>query len=100
MAKNDKAGKTAKQSKKQTSENKLFSIYGARQSNSGERVNISLLRGQDDAREWATITIKDSKGKKAEDGKVCAYIKDEYAYIRIPILSKAEADADGDAIPF
>ena len=76
MAKNDKAGKTAKQSKET---NKLFSIYGARQSNSGERVNISLLRGQDDEREWATITIKDSKGKKAEDGKVCAYIKDGYA---------------------
>ena len=69
MAKNDKAGKTAKQSKET---NKLFSIYGARQSNSGERVNISLLRGQDDEREWATITIKDSKGKKAEDGKVYA----------------------------
>lgn len=61
MAKNDKAGKTAKQSKET---NKLFSIYGARHSNSGERVNISLLRGQDDEREWATITIKDSKGKR------------------------------------
>ena len=48
MAKNDKAGKTAKQGKET---NKLFSIYGARQSNSGERVNISLLRGQDDERE-------------------------------------------------
>ena len=85
MAKNDKAGKTAKQSKET---NKLFSIYGARQSNSGERVNISLLRGQDDEREWATITIKDSKGKKAEDGKVCAYIKDGYAYLCVPIFNK------------
>ena len=97
MAKNDKAGKTAKQSKET---NKLFSIYGARQSNSGERVNISLLRGQDDEREWATITIKDSKGKKAEDGKVCAYIKDGYAYIRVPILNKKEDADNGDWIPF
>ena len=104
MAKNDKAGKTAKQSKEKNNlfskeKNKLFSIYGARQSNSGERVNISLLRGQDDEREWATITIKDSKGKKAKDGKVCAYIKDGYAYLRVPILNKEEAEA-GDGVPF
>lgn len=98
MAKNDKAGKTAKQGKKEEG-NKLFSIYGARQSNSGERVNISLLRGQDDAREWATITIKDSKGQKAEDGKVCAYIKGDYAFIRVPMLNREEAEA-GDGVPF
>ena len=97
IEKNDKAGKTAKQSKET---NKLFSIYGARQSNSGERVNISLLRGQDDDREWATITIKDSKGKKAEDGKVWAYIKDGYAYIRVHILKKKEEADNGDWIPF
>lgn len=96
MAKNDKAGKTAKQSKET---NKLFSIYGARRSNSGERVNISLLRGQDDSREWATITIKDSEGKKAEDDKVCAYIRDGYAYIRVPILVNKEAETD-DGVPF
>ena len=46
--------KSAKTTKK-SNNNTLFSIYGARQSNSGERVNISLVCGDQDSKQWATV---------------------------------------------
>ena len=43
---------------------KLFSIFGARESKDAKRVNISLVTGKDDNREWASISIaKDGKSK-------------------------------------
>ena len=36
----------------------LYSVYGARLSNSGKYVNLSLVRGEDDNKKWATACVK------------------------------------------
>ena len=73
-----KSAKKAKIAKK--SNNTLFSIYGARESNSGERVNISLVCGEEDSKQWATVSIK-KKG-----GKIKVKLEDEFVTLKIPRL--------------
>lgn len=92
-----KKAKTAKTAKKST--NTLFSIYGARESNSGERVNISLVCGDEDSKQWATVSIK-KKG-----GKIKVKLDDEFVTLKIPRLDvEDEEDEDEDKededIPF
>ena len=84
--------KTNKETKKENG-NSLFTVYGARLSKSGERVNVSLVRGKDDAKEWATISVKIGKS----DAKVKAKIEDGFAYIKVPMLKQ---DKNADALDF
>ena len=83
-----KKAKTAKTAKK--SNNTLFSIYGARESNSGERVNISLVCGDEDSKQWATVSIK-KKG-----GKIKVKLEDEFVTLKIPRLDVEEDEEDED----
>ena len=84
-----KSTKKAKTAKK--SNNTLFSIYGARESNSGERVNISLVCGDEDSKQWATVSIK-KKG-----GKIKVELEDEFVTLKIPRLDvEDEEDEDED----
>lgn len=92
------ATKTNNQSNNQTneateqpkSESTLYSVYGARISKSGERVNVSLVKGQGDTKTWACISVKlDNK-----EAKVQAQIKNGFAYIKIPLLVEDEAKKD------
>lgn len=53
MAKTNKKS----ESKSTNKSNPLYSIYGARLSKSGERINISILKGKDDDIEWGTISL-------------------------------------------
>ena len=85
--KSTKKAKTAKTAKK--SNNTLFSIYGARESNSGERVNISLVCGDEDSKQWATVSIK-KKG-----GKIKVKLEDEFVTLKIPRLD-VEDEEDED----
>lgn len=71
--------------------NALYSIYGARLSKSGERVNISLVCGKDDNKKWATISIKLGNS----DTKVKAKIDGDFALLKIPMLKQ-----DSDALDF
>ena len=95
-----KKAKTAKTAKKST--NTLFSIYGARESNSGERVNISLVCGEEDSKQWATVSIK-KKG-----GKIKVKLDDEFVTLKIPRLDvedeededKEDEDKEDEDIPF
>lgn len=59
----------------------LFSIYGARLSKSGKRLNISLCRtGEDGVREWETLSIAlDSKTTPIK-------LKDDFVFIKIKRL--------------
>lgn len=87
--------------KQREDNNGLFSIYGCRLSKSGERLNVIILRGDENSKEWATISIK-LDNKKA---KVKAKIKDDIGYIAIPMLqdfddSDEEDEEDDDALPF
>ena len=61
--------------------NSLFSIYGARLSKSGKRLNISLCRtGEDGKREWQTVSVRlDSETTPIK-------LKDEFAFIKIKRL--------------
>ncbi len=86
--KSTKKAKTAKTTKK--SNNTLFSIYGARESNSGERVNISLVCGEEDSKQWATVSIK-KKG-----GKIKVKLDDEFVTLKIPRLDVEEDEEDED----
>lgn len=87
---------TKKQETKQDNGNTLFTVYGARLSKSGERVNVSLVRGKDDAKEWATISVKIGKS----DAKVKAKIEGDFAYIKIPMLKQDAKKDDADALDF
>ena len=98
--KSTKKAKTANTAKK--SNNTLFSIYGARESNSGERVNISLVCGDEDSKQWATVSIK-KKG-----GKIKVKLDDEFVTLKIPRLDvedeededKEDEDKEDEDIPF
>ena len=83
-----KSTKKAKTAKK--SNNTLFSIYGARESNSGERVNISLVCGDEDSKQWATVSIK-KKG-----GKIKVKLEDEFVTLKIPRLDVEDEDEDDE----
>ena len=72
------------------SDNALYSIYGARMSKSGKRVNVSLVKGNGDEKQWASVSIA-----LENDGKVKVKVKDDYAIIKVPFLSK-----DGDALEY
>ena len=83
--------KSAKKAKTaQKSNNALFSIYGARESNSGERVNISLVRGDEDSKQWATVSIK-KKG-----GKIKVKLEDELVTLKIPRLDVEDEEDEED----
>jgi C-terminal processing protease CtpA/Prc len=99
MAKKETKKAVAK--KQQEDNNGLFSIYGCRKSKSGERLNVIILRGDENSKEWATISLK-LDSKKA---KVKAKIKDDIGYIAIPMLQDFDDeddsdDEDDDALPF
>ena len=83
-----KSAKKAKIAKK--SNNTLFSIYGARESNSGERVNISLVCGDEDSKQWATVSIK-KKG-----GKIKVKLEDEFVTLKIPRLDVEDEEDEED----
>lgn len=80
-----KSTKTTKSSKTE-----FWSIYGARESKSGERANISLVTGSDEARKWITVSLK-KKG-----GKVKVKMTDEAVILTIPRLDIEDEDEDED----
>ena len=92
------ATKKAKTAKK--SNNTLFSIYGARESNSGERVNISLVCGDEDSKQWATVSIK-KKG-----GQIKVKLENEFVTLTLPRLDveededEDEEDEEDEELPF
>lgn len=71
---------------------KLFSVFGARESKDAKRVNISLVTGKDDSREWATISIaKDGKSKTKLEIKEIKENKktgQRYCVLYIPFLEE------------
>ena len=68
------------------SENTLYSVYGARLSKSAKRVNVSLVKGNGDEKQWASVSIA-----LENNGKVKVKVKDNYAIIKVPFLSEDDA---------
>lgn len=92
--------------KGETTMSKLFSIFGARESKDAKRVNISLVTGKDDSREWATISIaKDGKSKTKLEIKENKKTGQRYCVLYIPFLEeKKDKDVtnkiDDNELPF
>lgn len=77
--------------------NDLLSIYGARVSKSGKHVNITLVRGEEDEKEYFTSCVKlDNKAKTQ------AKIKDGYVIVKIALLKdmKKQVANNADDEPF
>lgn len=66
--------------------NTLWSIYGARKSESGERFNISIVQGskEEGTLQFATISLR------KEGGKVACKEDEEFVYLKIKKLPKKE----------
>lgn len=73
--------------KKSTKSNPLFSIYGARLSKSGERINISILNGKDDDINWGTISLPKSGSRNVK-----VKYNDLEVILKIPRVDIAEED--------
>lgn len=86
------AKSTKKSSKKSSKNNPLYSIYGARESKSGERMNISILTGKDDDIKWGTISLPKEGGRNVKIKK----ITDTEITISIPRVDIPEDDEDDD----
>lgn len=65
-----KTAKTTTKSSKSSKSNPLYSIYGARESKSGERINISILTGRDDNIKWGTISLPKDGGRNVKIKKI------------------------------
>ena len=63
-------------------ENKLITIYGAKQSKDGAKLVITLVCGDEDEKQFYTACVKldNSQKSKAKIGK------DGYAVVKIPML--------------
>lgn len=70
-------------------ESKLYNFYGAREAKSGKGVNISLVTGKDDNKEWASVYVKYDA-----DGKVKVKVQDGFVYVKIPLMKDDKAKKD------
>ena len=75
--------------KNNTKRNKFHSIYGARLSKTGNHVNITLVSGEKDKREWVNCSVKIDS-----NARISAKVKDGFAYIKIPILQDRQDTED------
>lgn len=66
----------------------LYSIYGAKESKSGQRVNITLVTDNGENRQFATVTIK-KKG-----GAVKVTMTDDAVILTIPRLDISDEEYD------
>lgn len=79
-----------------TNNDNLLSIYGARVSKNGDRLNVSLVKGEDDNKEWYTTSVKLDGSNKCK-----VTIKDGFAYIKVPMLEDKKKKEDViEEIPF
>lgn len=82
--------------KKETKAQNLFTIYGARLSKDEKRVNITIVTGEDEAKQWGNISVK----LGATNTKTKAVIKDGYAFIKVPLLEDKKDEIKDDELPF
>ena len=73
--------------KKET--NDLLSVYGARKTKNVNYYNLSLLRGEDDKKEWFTASIKAENTKE----------KDGYLWVRVKLLQPSKKVTE-EELPF
>lgn len=64
-------------------ETKLFSIYGARLSKDKKRVNISIVSGDDDDKEFGCISLKLNNKQKTH-----VKVDGDNVLVKVPMLPK------------
>lgn len=88
--------KKAKKTPEKFKSNPLFSIYGARKSKSGKRINISILTGPSDAIEWGTISLDPNKKNGAVKIKKITDIDVTIVVPRVDIVDEDDEDEEDD----
>lgn len=80
-------------------QNELLTIYGARLSKSGQHINIILVKGEGEAKQFFTACVKID-----EEAKTHGEIDEGHAIITIPLLNDAKPskskDELDDLLPF
>lgn len=66
----------------------LYSIYGAKESNSGKRVNITLIANDGENKQFATVSLK------KEGGAVKVKMTDDEVILTIPRLDMSDVEYD------
>ena len=77
-------------------ENKLLTIYGARISKSGKHINLTLVSGEGDQRQFYTACVKID-----EEAKAHGSIEGNEAIIVVPLLKQNKAvEVQDEDVPF
>ena len=76
-------------------ENKLLTIYGARLSQNGKHVVLTLVEGEGDKKQFFTACAK-----LDQDAKTHAKVEGDEAIIIVPLLKPNKADEVKDDVPF
>lgn len=78
-------------------ENTLLTIYGARISKSGKHINLTLVSGEGDQKQFYTACVKID-----ENAKTHGSVEDDEAIIIVPLLhdQKPKGQDDNDGLPF
>ena len=74
--------------------NKLLTIYGARVSQNGNKINLTLVEGEGDKKQFYTACVKID-----EDAKTHGSIENNKAIIVVPLLNTEKQD-NIDDLPF
>ena len=74
---------------------KLLSFYGAKISEDGTKVVVTLISGEGEEKEFYTACVKLNNSQKTH-----AKIEGDYALIKIPVLKEKVEVADGEILPF
>lgn len=67
--------------------NDLLTIYGARVSKSGKHVNITLISGEGEQKQFYTTCVKLDANAKTQ-----AKVKDGYVVVKINLLKDVKTD--------
>lgn len=73
--------------------NKLLTIYGARLSKSGQHINLTLVEGEGDQKQFYTACVKVD-----EEAKTHGSIEDNEAIIIVPLLQDKKKVDDFDQL--
>lgn len=72
---------------------KLLNIYGGRKSKKGKHLNVTLIREEGEEKKYfnTCVVLEEFVTDKT---KPYAVIKDEYAFIKIPLIKHDERQTD------
>ena len=82
-------------------ENKLLNVYGARVSKNGKHINLTLVEGEGDKKQFYTACVKIEPTDAKISGEID--IANSYAIINVPLLEgkkEAKEELNDEDLPF